>query len=341
MTNNQTSISLIIAFYNEELYLDRCLQSVANQTYKNIEVILINDGSTDNSLQIAEKYLNTFENVKLISIENSGPGIARNKGLEIASGNYLAFLDADDALDNNALRKMLETLVKTKSDMVMSLFKMFDKNNNVIKESVWNFEEILDSKKVISLVVSEKFIPTVWGKLFKTSIAQKSRFLETYWKEDDVFILNYLIHSKKITILKEYLISINCRNNSLTRQVLSQKMIEDISISYGKQFQILSTQDSKDILKNLIENQINTFLNLFLILQIDFNQIENKSIVLNTYYNKIYKINQKSKNYPISLKKKMVLFFLVNSKKIGLKNSFFWIKILKYKTSNSLKKIKS
>lgn len=338
MGNNFPKISIVIAFYNEALYLDRCLQSVVSQTYKNIELILINDGSTDNSLNIVQKYIDSFIEVKLITIENSGPGNARNIGIENTTGKYLSFLDADDEIEYNCIEKMYNSIIESNSDLIMCLNTMLDSNFNIIKKSNWLFNSNLSAKTVIALLVKEKFIPTVWGKLFKTSIAKKCKFLNTSWKEDDVFVLNYLMKSKKIVILKEYLIKINCRNNSLTRQVISSKMIQDICLSYKHQYEILNTNVYNNNLKYLIENKINTFLNLFLILKIDYNKIENRKEVLNTYFIKLNEIKRNKLN--INIKKKIVLLYLIHCKKIGLLNSFLLIQILKYKTYYALKKIK-
>lgn len=338
MKHNEPLVSIIIAFYNEEEYLERCLESVKNQTYKNLEVILINDGSTDNSLKIVEKFHKEFHCCKIITIENSGPGNARNVGIENVTGKYISFLDADDELEISALERMIDALENSNSDLVMCLNTMFDSSSNILKKSTWSLDEIIDSKIAISLLVNEKLIPTVWGKLFKTSIAKKIRFLNSFWKEDDVFVLNYLDNSQKIFIIKEHLIKINCRNNSLTRQVISAKMIKDICVSYDCQFEILNSQLNK---KDLYQSKINTFLNLFLIIAIDLNKIKNKEEVLSIYFEKLKQLQIHSKQYSISFKKKLVLFYLINSRIIGLGNSFKTIQILKTKTYYSLLNIKS
>ena len=99
-------ISLIIPVYNTEQFLRRCLDSVINQTYKNLEIILIDDGSTDNSGKICDEYVLKDNRIKVLHIENGGPSYARNKGLEIAKGDYIGFVDSDDYVDKDIFNLM-------------------------------------------------------------------------------------------------------------------------------------------------------------------------------------------------------------------------------------------
>ena len=98
-------VSVVIPVYNVEDYLRDCLDSIVNQTLKDIEIICINDGSTDNSLEILEHYKSKDERIKVISQENGGISAARNKGIDLASGDYISFIDSDDYIDNNFYEK--------------------------------------------------------------------------------------------------------------------------------------------------------------------------------------------------------------------------------------------
>ena len=113
-------LSIIIPVYNSEKYLDKCLTSIINQNYKNIEIILINDGSKDNSKKIINKYLkNNKKVIKYIEQENSGQAHARNRGLEIATGELITFVDSDDYVLPEIYEEMIKTLTKTNADIVM------------------------------------------------------------------------------------------------------------------------------------------------------------------------------------------------------------------------------
>lgn len=108
-------ISIIVPVYNAEKYLDNCISSILNQTYKNIELILVNDGSTDNSLQICNKYKED-KRVKIYSQENKGQGAARNKGIDVANGYYIGFCDADDTLNEHMYENLCQYAIKYDTD---------------------------------------------------------------------------------------------------------------------------------------------------------------------------------------------------------------------------------
>ncbi len=113
-------ISVIVPVYNAELYLDKCIESIVNQTLKDIQILLINDCSTDNSQSICEKYANKYRNVELINLEkNCGPQIARNKGLELAKGEYIVFIDADDSINKQMCEILYSKAMINHPDILM------------------------------------------------------------------------------------------------------------------------------------------------------------------------------------------------------------------------------
>lgn len=112
-------ISIIVPVYNVEKYLEKCINSILGQTYENLELILINDGSNDGSEAICQKYINLDKRIKFITQENYGVSVARNRGLEIARGSYLLFVDSDDWLERNACQVLVETINKFKVDVVI------------------------------------------------------------------------------------------------------------------------------------------------------------------------------------------------------------------------------
>ena len=121
-------ISVIVPVYNKEKYVAECLNSILNQTYSNIEVIIIDDGSTDKSLEICMRYAEEDKRVKVFPQENGGPSAARNKGLDNAKGEYVAFVDADDILERNAYTLMVNELIDTKASIVVVGMKYLYKN---------------------------------------------------------------------------------------------------------------------------------------------------------------------------------------------------------------------
>ncbi|HLR09650.1 MAG TPA: glycosyltransferase [Bacillota bacterium] len=146
---NQALISVIIPVYNVEDYLHECLDSVLQQTYKNIEIIAVNDGSTDNSLKILENYAMKYNNITVISQENAGQSVARNAGLNLAKGKYIYFLDSDDYLLPEAFEDLIETMEKNHLDLIRFAAEPFVDNINVlINKNQYNLNKYFDANKV-------------------------------------------------------------------------------------------------------------------------------------------------------------------------------------------------
>ena len=125
---NQVKISIIMPVYNDGYVIEESLNSVMNQTLEDIEIICVNDGSTDNSLEILKNYQSKYgDMIKIFNQENMGSGIARNNAMKYAIGEYIAFLDSDDIfIDKNALKKMYDVAIKNKADMVSANLKVND-----------------------------------------------------------------------------------------------------------------------------------------------------------------------------------------------------------------------
>ena len=128
-------VSLIIPVYNAEKYLQECLDSAINQTLENIEIIIVNDGSTDNSLTICKRYSQKDSRIKLISQKNSGVAVARNIALQTATGEYIAFMDSDDYIDKNMLFDMYTKAKRDNADIVTCQFKHIQNDGTVKYQS--------------------------------------------------------------------------------------------------------------------------------------------------------------------------------------------------------------
>lgn len=124
-------ISVIIPVYNVEKYLDKCLDSICNQSFRDIEIICVNDGSTDSSQNILLEYQNIDGRIRIINQENQGLGASRNNGLKEAKGKYVYFIDSDDYLDASTLERLHKNIISNKSDIALFKFKTFDDNNNI------------------------------------------------------------------------------------------------------------------------------------------------------------------------------------------------------------------
>lgn len=194
-------VSIVIPVYNVESFLERCLDSVQNQTYKDTEVIIVNDGSTDSSPAIIDRYVAKNGNFKSYTIENSGQGGARNFGLEKANGEYVAFLDSDDYIAPNCIECMAETAKAQNSDIVVCGCYDVREDGTVIEKVVNNISNrttsVFDSPKVLFNRVAP------WGKLFKKSIFGELRFATRVWYEDMRLIPKLYLNAERISYIDD------------------------------------------------------------------------------------------------------------------------------------------
>lgn len=235
MSIKNEKITIIVPVYNVERYLQQCIESLINQSYENLEIILVNDGSTDASGEICDKYSSVDNRVKVIHKKNEGVSIARNTGLKEASGEYIAFVDGDDFLDKDIYFKLFQIINNSKYDLVMCRFyKSFSNRNNVIeneplKEGEYKKEEIF--KKLILPMIGNSFKNTgkelimgaVWRCLYKKEIIEKNRIEFPIIKiaEDMLFHLNYLGYCNCVYILEEALYFYRFNEMSATRKYIT------------------------------------------------------------------------------------------------------------------------
>ncbi len=192
-------ISLIIPVYNVEKYLRRCLDSVVNQTYKDFECILIDDGSTDMSGQICDEYADKDNRFIVIHQENGGVSSARNAGLDIAKGRYIAFCDSDDEL----LFNYLELMCTADESMDMVVLGLMSKSNDNIRNFIIfdDMEFFSIDNSVIQELISNRCLNTVFGKRFKKKIIEQKHisFDKSYsLGEDSIFVSEYLIYTNSL-----------------------------------------------------------------------------------------------------------------------------------------------
>lgn len=164
-------VSIIIPVYNVSTYLTSCLESCVNQTYKDVEIICVNDGSPDNSLSIIKKYQEADKRVVCISKQNEGLPLARKSGIKAATGDYIFHLDGDDDLPHNAIECMMKTAVAENADIVIGDYLWVEGKQRKVIDSEIN--EILDSRSY-SKYLLERGLFNIWGKLIKRSLYTKN-----------------------------------------------------------------------------------------------------------------------------------------------------------------------
>lgn len=218
-------ISVVLPVYNVADYLRKCLDSLVNQTFKDFEVICVNDGSTDLSLGILEGYALTDSRFKIISQENQGLSGARNTGIEHVQGEYVLFVDSDDWLEENALELLYEHVKGFNSEITMFKFKFFDDDTSEISEDPFTNLEVIDPAlytgnfsyyDVLDIIFKISHAP--FNKLYKTSFLRNlgAKFLYGSYYEDVEFFYKVFFKAKKVSLLPEYLYYYRIRDYSIS-----------------------------------------------------------------------------------------------------------------------------
>lgn len=231
MCSSKPKISVIIPVYNAQKYLEKCLYSVLNQTLKDIEIICINDGSTDNSLSILNNIKEQSLNIKLHNIKNSGASVARNLGLEVAEADYISFVDSDDTIPETYFSTLYNEALSSGADIVMTGFN-FIKNNSICPFT--NYEEGMysDFTEKCSNIING----AVWDKLFKASFLKQHnlKFVEGRMWEDNLFIIQALYYSNAMKIINHPRYNYRINPESVTNNLsILNKRVEDALFIYN------------------------------------------------------------------------------------------------------------
>ncbi|MBE5930107.1 MAG: glycosyltransferase [Lachnospiraceae bacterium] len=191
-------VSIIVPVYNSQVYLKECADSLVNQTLEDIEIIFVNDGSTDGSLEILEDYKQRYpEKVVVKSKENGGQATARNWGIELAKGEYIGFVDSDDSVDCTMFRKLYETAKKTGSDFAECEYMYLRVDSEGNKKEIVSYGNVRDYKSKSEMFIDPLVSP--WNKIFKADILKQNiiRFPEGVIYEDTAFFIKSIPYIKK------------------------------------------------------------------------------------------------------------------------------------------------
>lgn len=203
-------ISVIVPFYNAERFLDQCIKSILAQSFKDWELLLINDGSNDKSLEIIKSYLEKDHRIHLISQKNEGVSSARNKGLLAAKGEFVCFCDVDDYYKPNALEIMVNHFTES-IDIVKCNFVRVLRTKNIVRKLP--FTGLYNNEEIRSIVLPEYIAPNninqssefciVMGSLFRSSLLKDMKFISTEIMEDKVFWLEALLSARNIEYIQD------------------------------------------------------------------------------------------------------------------------------------------
>lgn len=324
-------VSILIPVYNTERYLEKCLDSVINQTLKEIEIIITNDGSTDRSEDIIKEYIKKDSRIIYTKQINLGLGATRNKGIELAKGEYLAFLDSDDWVDLDYYEKLYLSACRDKSDLVISSYVT---ENILMKKSIINNVQIEEKDSYINSLLEGKIPGFSWNKLYKNEIIKSNNLRfplrgELENVEDQYFSLRALSYSKRISFITESFIHYRLNRQSIVNKY-QKNLVNDI-----KNLHIENIKFFKDDKKKIEIINHNTLRSIIFIISNEFKYDRNvekkeklkilkymiddkiyKELLLNLKYDKF---NKKDALYLFLLKKKQIqILYYISSIRFGI-----------------------
>lgn len=248
--NTTVTVSIIIPVYNLEKYIDNCLKSVVEQTYRNLEIICIDDGSTDSSAEKIKKFMNSDKRIRYHYKKNSGLSATRNFGIKLATGDYLIYIDPDDYFEKNAIEKMLETALKNSADIVCADMKFItsigDCSVNIVEAN--NVEAVASVATIDNLFVDSKSGFIVNGNLYKLDFIKDMRFDSSLLNgEDAVFMLEAMLKKPKIYFLNgKYYVAL-IRTDSMSRNINYSLNISHLVDVSAKCFDMSMKSDSDEM----------------------------------------------------------------------------------------------
>lgn len=257
--NNDSLISVIVPVYNVEMFVDQCIDSIVKQTYTNLEILLIDDGSLDESGKICDKWADLDDRIKVYHKKNGGLSDARNYGMDKATGSYYMFVDSDDWVENTIVEELYSQICQTNLQMVCCNFKKF-KNDGFLDEHIKLEEQICDLEEYIKRIYSfegrtknqfEILVPA-WAKLYKSSLFDDIKYPFGRINEDNYVIHHLVKKAGKVKIIDRQLYCYRLRDDSISHVKISKKKFDNF---YGQMDRIEFLQDNKidEKLKESIE----------------------------------------------------------------------------------------
>ena len=266
------TVSIIMPVYNKEKYVRKSINSILNQSYTDFELLIINDGSTDNSLSICKEFEEKDSRIKLISVPNGGVSKARNIGLDNASAEYVTFIDSDDTIDIDFIQNLYNCITINSVDLVISGLKKINSNRNNIEEKVPNYRGIKNIEEVIADFANNQKSTGLYGncvsKIFRKELIDNIKFDENLRLAED-----FDFYLKVYEVIKTIYFDDKTYYNYFQETENSSVHIDDYDIDYKSQL-VIQIRYKKflerknaffELNENIVSNNINNFIYCILI----------------------------------------------------------------------------
>ena len=251
--NNKPTISVIIPIYNVEQYLNQCIESVVTQDYRNLEIILVDDGSKDKCPEMCDHWAEQDERIIVIHKPNGGLSDARNAGLRKACGQYISFIDSDDWVDSSFLQRLYDSIITNNSDIAECSVELFDESGTLRIREAHAENTVIDKISALRHLISENGIyQTVWNKLYKTEAIDNLYFEVGKYHEDEYWTYKVLDRINKISIVSEALYYYRQRQNSIMGMKYTKSRLDGLHAKYERLLYLSKYNE----LKNLCSSQL-------------------------------------------------------------------------------------
>ena len=295
-------ISIIIPAYNIENYIAKCLDSLLNQTYKNIEIIVVDDGSSDNTGKVIDDYSSKYDNIKVIHKKNAGVSSARNSGIEVASGDYIGFVDGDDTVDENMFEILIKNAIKYDADISHCGYKMVFPSRIDYYHNTGTLVEQNNEIGLKDLLTGNRVEPGLWNKIYKKELFKDIKIDESIKINEDLLINYYLFKKAEKSIFYDkcfYNYTLR-KGSAATSTVNINKIIDPIKVRKEILEDLKKNFDLYDI---AYEKYIISLVGICRNVQIR----KNKSYIDNAKKSLKYEINNIIKNKAVSKKIKLMV----------------------------------
>ena len=303
-------ISIIVPVYNCEKFLSKCLDSLINQTYKKLEIILVNDGSTDSSLELCNKYKYSDNRIKVFDKENTGPSLTRKFGYEKALGSYIMFIDSDDWMDLDMCEYLINLQKNNQADVVCCEYYI----NNKSLDTDEKILELKDKEIIEDYLYKNNIKGCCWNKLYKKNIIKPEFFHSNYMHAEDVLLVcNILLGCKKVVCTNMPKYHYYVLNNSISRSEVSYKKIEDNYLSHENQIELIAKRykNNPELQSKANEKLFDSLLTLYAEMMSENKKNKNEKYLIKLI-KKTYKKYGKETQLPKNKKNKLILISNLN-----------------------------
>jgi raffinose-raffinose alpha-galactotransferase len=255
---NKPLISILIPVYNMELYIERCLQSIVNQSYKNLEVIIVNDGSTDNSLNLINEFAKADSRIQVIDKKNEGIGGACADGLKVAQGDYISFVDSDDYCELDMYRILSDYIIKEDVDLIQFCDRHFNSKNETIGK--WfDLKQILikDNAEIIKHQFEVIKVPSLACKIFRRNLFDGIESLKQNIGIDHLITYQILLKSNSLLVIPDAFYNVYIRADSVSRSAYNESSINQSVVLFKNLIDMFQTKNNANLFNYILVHYIN------------------------------------------------------------------------------------